>query len=168
MIVDLHAHYPMHVLNDVTPRSAYDQIRQIRGRSGLSLKERMQALVVWGASLFFNDGDLFSGYRIQSPESLRDGGVGVALSVLYEPFEEANLGNPYASPPDPGYSRHAPKEPQEDRGRGREATPARWSGWSTTGPSSTVPLRTVRSPSSTPWRAASASGMVTPARSTPT
>ena len=44
MIVDLHAHYPMHVLADVTPRSAYDQIRQIRGRSGLSLKERTQAL----------------------------------------------------------------------------------------------------------------------------
>src|SRR3954471_10274270 len=103
MIVDLHAHYPMHVLGDVTPRSAYDQIRQIRGRSGLSLKERMQALVVWGASLFFNDGDLFSGYRIESPESLSDGGVGVALSVLYDPFEEANLGNPYGSPPDPSY-----------------------------------------------------------------
>jgi microsomal dipeptidase-like Zn-dependent dipeptidase len=103
MIVDLHAHYPMHVLADVTPRSAYDQIRQIRGRSGVSLKERTQALIVWGASLLFNDRDLFSGYRIQSPESLRDGGVGVAMSVLYEPFEEANLGNPYGSPPDPSY-----------------------------------------------------------------
>ena len=75
MIVDLHAHYPMHVLADVTPRSAYDQIRQIRGRSGLSLKERTQALIVWGASLLFNDGDLFSGYRIDSPIAPKNDGA---------------------------------------------------------------------------------------------
>jgi membrane dipeptidase len=102
MIVDLHAHYPMHVLADVTPRSAYDQIRQIRGRSGLSLKERMQALVVWGASLLFNDRDLSSGYRISSA-NMRVGDVGVALSVLYEPFDEVYLPGPYDAPPEPRY-----------------------------------------------------------------
>ena len=57
------------------------------------------------ASLFFNDRDVSSGYRIESPAKLRAGDVGVALSVLYEPFDEANLGQPYASPPEPGYSR---------------------------------------------------------------
>ena len=100
MIVDLHAHYPMHVLGDVTPKTAYDEIRKIRGRSGLT--ERAKASIVWVASLFFNDRDVSSGYRI-SPAKLRAGDIGVALSVLYEPFDEANLGQPYASPPEPGY-----------------------------------------------------------------
>ena len=82
MIVDLHAHYPMHVLGDVTPKTAYDEIRKIRGRSGLSLKERMQALVVWGASLFFNDRDLSSGYRIIAGEPARGGRRRGAVGAL--------------------------------------------------------------------------------------
>src|SRR5436189_5986814 len=98
MIADLHAHYPMHVLN-VEPRSAFAQMKKIAGRPGWGEKGR--ALIVWLVSLFFNDKDLSSGYRIPSPESMRAGGVGLAMSVLYEPFEEVGRKRHYKAPPEP-------------------------------------------------------------------
>ncbi len=101
MIADLHAHYPMHVLNDVDQRTALERMRQIAGRPGLG--EKGKALIVWVVSLFFNNRNPFSGYRIPSPESMRTGGVGLAMSVLYEPFDEVDLERPYTAPPDPSY-----------------------------------------------------------------
>jgi microsomal dipeptidase-like Zn-dependent dipeptidase len=101
MIADLHAHYPMHVLNGVDQRTALERMRRIAGRPGLG--EKGKALIVWLVSLFFNNRNPFSGYRIPSPESMHAGGVGLAMSVLYEPFEEIDLERPYTAPPDPSY-----------------------------------------------------------------
>jgi membrane dipeptidase len=100
VLADLHAHYPMHVLGDVTPDTALERMRKVRGRPGLGNKAR--ALVLWAASTLASNRDLFSGPRI-SVRGMRDGGVGLAMSVLYGAFEEMDLGKPYAAPPDPVY-----------------------------------------------------------------
>jgi microsomal dipeptidase-like Zn-dependent dipeptidase len=100
VIVDLHAHYPMHVVSDVTPGTTVELMRQVRARSGMADKAR--ALILGIASKLFSDEDWWTGYRVTVPY-MREGGVGLALSALYRPFEEMDLDKPYASPPAPGY-----------------------------------------------------------------
>jgi membrane dipeptidase len=100
VIADLHAHYPMHVVSDVTPGTTVGLMRQVRARSGLADKAR--ALILGIASKLFSDEDWWTGYRVTVPY-MREGGVGLALSALYRPFEEMDLDKPYASPPAPGY-----------------------------------------------------------------
>jgi microsomal dipeptidase-like Zn-dependent dipeptidase len=100
VIVDLHAHYPMHVVSDVTPGTTVELMRQVRARSGMADKGR--ALILGIASKLFSDEDWWTGYRVTVPY-MREGGVGLALSALYRPFEEMDLDKPYASPPAPGY-----------------------------------------------------------------
>src|ERR687887_275915 len=43
------------------------------------------------------------GGRWRLLDRLRSGGVGVALSVLYSPFDEMDLSKHYAAPPDAAY-----------------------------------------------------------------
>ncbi|MGE5281836.1 MAG: membrane dipeptidase [Chloroflexota bacterium] len=62
MWADLHAHYPMRVVSDLSPSSTVERMRE-----------------------------------------RRRGNVGLALSVLYRPFEEMDLSKPYAAPPAAGY-----------------------------------------------------------------
>jgi microsomal dipeptidase-like Zn-dependent dipeptidase len=100
MLADLHAHYPMRVVEDLTPRTALDQMRNVADRRGLGDKAR--ALVLNVASRLFSNRDWWSDYRI-TPEYLREGEVGLAMSVLYRPFEEMDFGRPYAAPPASGY-----------------------------------------------------------------
>ena len=100
MLVDLHAHFPMHVVSDVSPKTALDAMRKVRGQP--TLKDKGRALVLKIASLLLNDESAYSGYRISVPQ-LRAGQVGVVLSVLYCPFEEMDLGEPYAARPRPEY-----------------------------------------------------------------
>ena len=40
MIADLHAHYPMHVLNDVDQRTALERMRHIAGARGWARRGR--------------------------------------------------------------------------------------------------------------------------------
>ncbi len=100
MLADLHAHYPMRVVEDVTPRTALDQMSKVGGRPGFG--DKLRALILNGASILFNRRDWWSDYRIR-PDYMRQGGVGLALSVLYRPFEEMDLGKPYAAAPASGY-----------------------------------------------------------------
>ena len=100
MLADLHAHYPMHVVGDVTPVTAVERMRQLSGRRGIGDKGRALALGV--LSRLFSDRDWWAGYRVTVPH-IREGGVGLVLSVLYRPFEEMDLDKPYTAPPDSGY-----------------------------------------------------------------
>jgi microsomal dipeptidase-like Zn-dependent dipeptidase len=99
VLADLHAHYPMHVVS-VPPGKTVERMRHVRGRSGTRNKMRAFALRV--LSRLFSDPDWWSGYRVTVPY-MREGEVGLALSVLYRPFEEMDLEKPYTAPPDPAY-----------------------------------------------------------------
>jgi microsomal dipeptidase-like Zn-dependent dipeptidase len=90
MLVDLHAHYPMHVLP--RPRSGtHAQIKRWR-------RARLRAQIVRCLSRFAN-------YQAQGDEPgvtldyMHKGDVGVIFSALYCPFDEIDLGRRYASPP---------------------------------------------------------------------
>lgn len=100
MWADWHAHYPMHVISDVDPGSVAERMRTIRGRH--TLRERFQAFVIWGAMKLGSDATLSSGHRI-SIEKMVEGNVGLALSVLFRPFEEVDFDKPYAAAPDSDY-----------------------------------------------------------------
>jgi microsomal dipeptidase-like Zn-dependent dipeptidase len=100
MLADWHAHYPMRVVSDLTPLTTLERMREVRPRPGI--RERGRALILWVASRLFSNKDWWSGYRI-SVEGMREGGVGLAMSVLYRPFDEMDLHRPYMAPPASGY-----------------------------------------------------------------
>jgi len=93
VLIDLHAHYPMHV-TEGRP-SVRRQLRDWR-------EERFRARLVNLISYLFNyegpGGD--PGVTVQL---MHAGGVGAALSVLYVPFTEIDVDLPYGSPPKSGY-----------------------------------------------------------------
>lgn len=99
MIADLHAHYPMRVIDGVDPDTA---ARQMRKKGGATFGDRVRALVLRIANRVGNFPSWDGTYRI-TPETLRAGNVGLAMSVLLGPFEEMDLSKPYAAPPDPSY-----------------------------------------------------------------
>ncbi len=94
MLVDLHAHYPMHLLDDEQQRT--------HERARNWWRQRWQSRVVDLISRFANyqgPGDTPS----VTEALMRDGDVGVALSMLYQPFDEMDLSKSYGSPPQEGY-----------------------------------------------------------------
>ncbi|HEY7618268.1 MAG TPA: membrane dipeptidase [Solirubrobacteraceae bacterium] len=94
MLVDLHAHYPMHVI----PRER-DTRAAVRARHPAG---RWKAIVVDLLSRLFNyqgPGDTPS----VTVELMHDGDVGAILSVLYSPFDEMDLGLPYGARPQAAY-----------------------------------------------------------------
>jgi microsomal dipeptidase-like Zn-dependent dipeptidase len=94
MLVDLHAHYPMHLLTDEQQRT------HERARSWW--RQRWQSRVVDLISRLANYQG--PGDKPSVTEALmRDGDVGVALSVLYQPFDEMDLTKSYGSPPQQSY-----------------------------------------------------------------
>lgn len=96
MIADLHAHYPMHLV----PRGRLRVWRLLRSRrERLRLRDRIRALLIdLIASPLANYRSLFSGPRVRIGY-MQEGGVGVALSVLYSFFDEADaLGDPLPRP----------------------------------------------------------------------
>ena len=98
MLADLHAHYPMRVINDMDPETA----AQLMKAPGPTLRDRVQALILKVANRIDNYPTWDGTYRI-TPETLRAGGVGLAMSVLLRPFDEFDLDTHYAAPPEPGY-----------------------------------------------------------------
>jgi microsomal dipeptidase-like Zn-dependent dipeptidase len=95
VLVDLHAHYPMHVLPDEKQRRTHAQVLTWGRR-------RWQALIVHLLSKLFNyqgPGDSPS----VTEALMRDGDVGVVLSVLYNPFDEMDLSKSYGAPPAESY-----------------------------------------------------------------
>lgn len=93
MIVDLHAHYPMHLISDGT----LEQMTQLGQRPW---SDRLRALVLKVANLI---GNYEHGQPTVTIDNLRAGQVGVVLSMLYAPFDEMDLTKPYGAPPDPKY-----------------------------------------------------------------
>jgi membrane dipeptidase len=98
MIADLHAHYPMRVINDMDPETA----ARLMKTPGPTLRDRIQALVLKVANKLDNYPTWDGTYRI-TPETLRAGEVRLAMSVLLRPFDEFDLDTHYAAPPEPGY-----------------------------------------------------------------
>jgi microsomal dipeptidase-like Zn-dependent dipeptidase len=98
MIADLHAHYPMRVINDMDP----DTAARLMKAPGPTLRDRIQALVLKFANRVDNYPSWDGTYRI-TPETLHEGEVGLAMSVLLRPFDEFDLDTHYAAPPEPGY-----------------------------------------------------------------
>jgi microsomal dipeptidase-like Zn-dependent dipeptidase len=100
VITDLHAHYPMRVVSDVTPDTALGVMRKAMRRP--TLGDKLRALVLGLASKLFSHSEPFSGYRVTA-ERLNEGDVGVALSVLYRPAEELDPEARFSSPPKASY-----------------------------------------------------------------
>ena len=96
MLVDLHAHFPMHLLVDEQQRT--------HERARVWWRQRWQGRVVELISRVAN----YQG-PADSPsvteQQMRDGEVGVALSVLYQPFNEIDLTESYGAPPRASYFR---------------------------------------------------------------
>ena len=94
MMVDLHAHYPMHLAYEgdelQKPRNrTLEAIRQLRkSRHGFS--EWVDAFILDIASRIANYSSWDAGPAV-TVDNLVQGGVNVALSVLYQPFDEMDL-----------------------------------------------------------------------------
>jgi microsomal dipeptidase-like Zn-dependent dipeptidase len=101
MIVDLHAHYPMHIAASVRADGA-NTLGHMTHLRRPTLGDRVRAGILWVASRWFNYRNPDAGPAV-TVESLRAGGVGVVLSVLYCPFSEMDLTKPYSARPDSGY-----------------------------------------------------------------
>jgi microsomal dipeptidase-like Zn-dependent dipeptidase len=90
MLVDLHGHFPMHLLND--------ERQDTHKRVHAWFRHRWQSLVVDLISHFANyqgPGDTPS----VTEQLMRAGDVRVTLSVLYQAFDEMDLTQDYAAPP---------------------------------------------------------------------
>lgn len=87
MIADLHAHYPMHVVPGLRG-SLWRLLWSRRGQR--RLRDLVRAELIGVASRFGNYRTFFSGPRVRT-RYMREGGVGVALSVLYSFFDEADV-----------------------------------------------------------------------------
>jgi membrane dipeptidase len=90
MLVDLHGHFPMHLLED-EQQKAHERLKTW-------FRHRWQGLVVELISHFANyqgPGDTPS----VTEQLMREGDVGVTLSVLYQAFDEMDLSQDYAAPP---------------------------------------------------------------------
>jgi microsomal dipeptidase-like Zn-dependent dipeptidase len=93
-LVDLHGHFPMHLLEDERQRT--------HERLTTWWRHRWQGMVVEIVSYFAN---------YQGPDDtpsvterlMREGDVGVTLSVLYQAFDEIDLTQEYAAPPRRSY-----------------------------------------------------------------
>ena len=100
MLADLHAHYPMHIVAQDAPRATIDRMRTARGRP--RLRDKVRALLLAFLSRLINNRTWWSGFRVTAP-SIRQGSARIVLSVLYRPFEEMDLEEPYAAAPEPKY-----------------------------------------------------------------
>lgn len=100
MLADWHAHYPMRVVSDLTPRTSLDQMRRMRGRP--KFRDRLRALVLSVASRIGSHASPIDDYRV-TPGTLCEGNVGLAFSVLLRPLDEMDLSKPYGAPPEAGY-----------------------------------------------------------------
>ncbi len=98
MIADLHAHYPIHLLPEDRPST----FEQMVSRQAVRRRDRLRAWLVGLAGRFANYEALESGPRVTIP-LLREGEVGVVLSVLYSPFDEMDLGQHYGAAPQESY-----------------------------------------------------------------
>jgi len=105
MIVDLHAHYPMHLLE---PKRANTHAAVVAPWKGSPWRGWLLDIL---SRLFNYEGP--GGSPAVTVELLREGEVGAVLSVLFEPFDEMDLSEPYGAPPKSVYFKNL--EDQMDR-----------------------------------------------------
>jgi microsomal dipeptidase-like Zn-dependent dipeptidase len=98
-MVDLHCHYPMHLLARA-PRDVIKEMSRVRGRP--RWLDRLRAAVVLVAARALNFTRWRGGWRV-GLGGLERGGVQVLCSVLYDPFAEIDLDESYGARPEPGY-----------------------------------------------------------------
>jgi len=98
-MVDLHCHYPMHLLARA-PREVIKEMSRVRGRP--RWLDRLRAAVVLLAARALNFARWRGGWRV-GLRGLERGGVQVLCSVLYDPFAEIDLDESYGARPEPGY-----------------------------------------------------------------
>src|SRR3954453_13725832 len=95
MLVDLHAHYPMHVIPS-EHSATHERLKAWK-------KERFRAKLVALISHFANYEGPSGDDPSVTPELMAEGGVRVALSVLYLPSDEIDFSKDYGDPPDRAY-----------------------------------------------------------------
>jgi membrane dipeptidase len=98
-MVDLHCHYPMHLLARA-PREVIKEMSRVRGRP--RWLDRLRAAVVLLAARVLNFARWRGGWRV-GLRGLERGGVQVVCSVLYDPFAEIDLDESYGARPEAGY-----------------------------------------------------------------
>jgi microsomal dipeptidase-like Zn-dependent dipeptidase len=96
VIVDLHCHYPMHLL----PTEAHPH--DVSGNFLTRLKRDLEERAVGLLARYLNDRTPKSGWRVDL-EGLQSGGAHLIGSVLYAPPDEFDIDRSYGSPPGPGY-----------------------------------------------------------------
>ena len=99
MVVDLHAHYPMHLIPPAQTSLLRVIVYQHERRRW---RDRMRALLTEVGSRLWNYPRPALGPAVTVP-LMRAGKVGAALSVLYVPLDEMDLGKGYGAPPDADY-----------------------------------------------------------------
>ena len=98
-MIDLHVHFPMRLLGGVeSPRDVIKGMTRVRGREDGKLRAAVLAI----AARLFNFRDWDGTWRV-TPQLLEQGEVSIACSVLYRPFSEMDLDEPYGSPPESAY-----------------------------------------------------------------
>jgi microsomal dipeptidase-like Zn-dependent dipeptidase len=98
-VIDLHVHYPMHLLGGVeAPRDIPRRMLRVSERD----QGKLRAAILHLAARLFNFRHWDGGWRVSAP-LLRQGEVTVACSVLYRPFSELDLDEPYGAPPESAY-----------------------------------------------------------------
>ena len=98
-MIDLHVHVPMRLLGGVeSPRDVIKGMTRVRGREDGKLRAAVLAI----AARLFNFRDWDGTWRV-TPQLLEQGEVSIACSVLYRPFSEMDLDEPYGSPPESAY-----------------------------------------------------------------
>jgi len=94
MLIDLHAHYPMHIV----PRNEGTAQQGLLRWGDALLRAR---LVNFLSRLFNYEGP--GGEAGVTIELMREGEVGVLLSVLHNPLDEMDISKGYGAPPDDTY-----------------------------------------------------------------
>jgi microsomal dipeptidase-like Zn-dependent dipeptidase len=98
-MIDLHVHFPMRLLGGVeAPRDVVKGMTRVRGRDDGKLRAAVLAI----AARLFNFRHWDATWRV-TPQLLEQGKVSVACSVLYRPFSELDLDEPYGAPPESAY-----------------------------------------------------------------
>src|SRR5689334_15059325 len=97
MIADLHAHYPMHL----SPEKRGEAVASFAKASGGGIGGWLKSLLLKVLNDLANYPQ--PGQPAITIPNLKAGDVRIALSVLYAPFDEMDLGKSYGSPPDPKY-----------------------------------------------------------------
>ena len=95
-MIDMHVHFPMHLV----ARPPLTEMTRVRGRP--RWVDKLRAAVLSIAARLANFGRFDGTWRADLP-ALEKGRPEVVLSVLYSPFSELDLEEPYGSPPRAGY-----------------------------------------------------------------